>query len=240
MVRNIVYPSGRLYCLTINDYIEQMENKTSLKIDYIIAPLKEENLFVQKIIVNSNHSFAMELPVVTQTLLSSFLPPNAILMTISNDKEKLILLKPLIHQLSSMNLGIILLYVHPKYGFGQERIINLWLRDKSPNTNLAVLIALQLSKNLKASINLSRTVSNKKEAIQAALQMELFKDKARLPVHTEIKITQGEFKRTIISQTADITIVGMPKSYKEVLELIEIIPNTAIFVSDSGLESALV
>jgi Amino acid transporters len=240
LVRNIVYPSGRLYCLTINNYIEQAVQSAGTELDHIFTPLKEENLFVQKIAVNNSKSFALSLPIVTQTLLSSFLPPNAVLFTISDDKEKRKALEPLIYLMSSMKLGIILLHVHPKYGFGQERIINLWLRDKSPNTNLSVLTALQLSKNLKSIINLTRTVGTKKEAEQAALQMESFKDKARLPVHTEINIIQGEFKEKIFSQVADITIVGMPKRYEEVLEVIEIIPNTVIFVSDSGLESALV
>jgi hypothetical protein len=78
------------------------------------------------------------------------------------------------------------------------------------------------------------------EAAQAASQMTTFMDKARLPVHTKLNIIQGEFTKAIASHSTDITIIGMPRTYQQALDLIEIIPNTVIFVADSGLESALV
>ena len=85
-----------------------------------------------------------------------------------------------------------------------ERKINLWLRDKSPNMNLAVLTALQLFRNWDGLLTLSRTITTKKEAAHAALQMESFKEKARLPVNTEINIIQGDFTKTITSYNTDI------------------------------------
>ncbi|MCB8814949.1 amino acid permease [Desulfosporosinus shakirovi] len=240
LVRSIIYPSGRLYCLTMNTHTDRIEPQLNLELDNILLPLKEEHLFSQKINLDSQNGFVIDLPIVMQTLLNTFLPPNAVLFTISHDVNKRILLEQMLHQVRPLKLGVILLYVHPKYGFGQERKINLWLRDKSPNTNLAVLTALQLFRNWDGLLTLSRTVTAKKEAARAAVQMELFKEKARLPVNTEINIIQGDFTKAIISYNTDITIVGMPKTYQQILDLVEIIPNTVIFVSDSGLESALV
>jgi len=239
LVRSIIYPSGRIYCLTINTQAGYPDSQPADGLDSILEPLKEEHLFIQQIMVDGKNSFDVDLPIVTQTLLSTFLPPNAVLFTISHELNKRKSLEHLLRQVSPLKLGIILLYVHPKYGFGQERKINLWLRDKSPNTHLAVLTALQLLRNWEGTLTLSRTVSTKKEAALAASQMESFMEKARLPVNTKINIVQGDFTKTIASHTADLTIIGMPKTYQQVLDLIEIIPNTVIFVSDSGLESAL-
>ncbi|MFA6809225.1 MAG: amino acid permease, partial [Eubacteriales bacterium] len=192
VVRGIIYPSGRIYCLTINKPKEQLAWNTT-ELDNILEPVIQENLFVQKIMIDSCQEFNYSLPLVIQTLLNTFLPPNAVLFTISSDPDKRKSLQDILVKINSLKIGIILLYVHPKYAFGQERKINLWLRDKSPNTNLSVLTALQLMRNWKGELCLSRAVNRENEKTSAISQMNLFKEKARLPVNTKTCVTKGVF-----------------------------------------------
>jgi len=86
LVRNIIFPSGRLYCLSVNNGTKTAV-QNALHIDEVLEPLKEENIFIHKIIIKGDN-FEYGLDIAIQTMLSTFLPPNAILLTISNDPEK--------------------------------------------------------------------------------------------------------------------------------------------------------
>jgi len=238
LTRDIVYPSGRLYCLSVyteNNGLSQLESKREL-----LAPLIAEELFVQDISITDG-SFDSALPVVLQTLKSSFLPPNAVLLTISNNREKQKRLLSLIEKINSFQIGLMCLHIHPKTGFGQEKKINLWLRDRSPNINLAVLTAFQLMQNWdQANLNLLRVVKNREDIEKAVLNLEFFKEKARLPVNTAVRVIQGDFYEVIQQETADITIFGMPVPCNTMFDLIGKVPSTVIFLADSGLENAIV
>jgi len=238
-VRNMIYPSGRFYSLTIRT--KQETNNEVDQFAEILTPIKKEGLFVQTLLIDNNGSkVKAEIGMVLQTLLSTFLPPNTVLFTISNDKDKQEELKELIAQVEKYPIGIMCLYIHPKYGFGQEHRINLWLRDQSPNTNLAVLTALQLKRNWQGSLYLLRAVKREAAKNKAASSLEAFVEKARLPLDTRLKVVNGDFFEIVSNEPADITIIGMPESTDQIFELIHKIPNTILFVADSGLEDAVV
>jgi len=132
------------------------------------------------------------------------------------------------------------LHIHPKFGFGQEKKVNIWLREKSPNFNLAALTAIQTSHNWGARLCLLRVLDNPSNIPAAKADLRAFIEKARLPVNTTTKVMSGDFYEAIKNEQADLTIIGMPAVYEQMFVLMGIIPSSVLFVSDSGMESATV
>lgn len=131
------------------------------------------------------------------------------------------------------------LYLHPKYAFGQERRVNLWLRDKSPNINLAVLSALQLVRNWNASLHIIRVINHSVDKNRIEKAVHKFIEDARLPINTKVHIIAVDFFEVIKEEQGDINILGIPPKYEQVLQIIQTSPNSILFVADSGLENAL-
>lgn len=235
----LISPSGRLYYLSINE-----EPVSREKVDQVLLPLKEENLFTQQVLVEEG-VFEVDFSVVIKTLSGTFLGPNTVFLTLSDDPKKQQRLKDVLDSIKNTEMGLMCLHYHNKFAMGQQRRIHLWLRDKSPNQNLAVLTALQLSKNWNAKVCLTRVVSDESEEKKAKAALQSFVEDARLPVNTEISVYVGSFMTSLENISTDLHIMGMPKSGDEIqfdtmTRLMDELPASIMFVSDSGLESALV
>jgi hypothetical protein len=130
--------------------------------------------------------------------------------------------------------------------FGIQQDVNLWLRDKSPNRHLAILIALQLQSNWEGRINLITATPD--EASEARLYdfLERLSDQARLPSRTDFHVLPGSFREALtIAPRADINIFGLSLLGDElpldfIREVSEASKSSCVFVVDSGQESALV
>ncbi|MFZ7120333.1 MAG: amino acid permease [Eubacteriaceae bacterium] len=239
-IRNLIYPSGRVYYLTIKDINnDQEEEKES--INEVMEPLKKENLFAQQIFIRSGN-YNQNLSIILQSLVNVFLPPNTIFLTISEDLEKRKKLKDVLISLEDIkqNLGILCLHAHNKYGFGQEKDIHLWLRDKSTNYNLGVLCSIQIMKNWHGRLTLCRVVDSISEIKQIEEDLSRFVEHARLPIDTNICVKVGSFYDAIKTQSTDLNIIGMPESFEQIEEIIDMVPASILLIEDSGLENALV
>lgn len=237
-VQNLINPSGRMYYLTSNsEYIIDREHDK--QIEEALKPLREEQIYAQKVVVTSSNFQSIMIPAL-QCLKSTFLPPNMVLFTVSEEKEKrdkfrrtLILMRPL-----KMAVGC--LWLHTKYNLGLERKINLWLRDKSPNNDLAILCALQFSRNFGAELNLCRVVEHDDMKKQTVKELVAFIEEARLPANTKVRVYSGEFCEHINNDSADLSILGMPLKYEVMVEMMDHAPGSLFFVASGGLENALI
>lgn len=237
VIRNLVYPSGRVYYLssTKNKNIDTSNKK---EISEVLKPLREENIFIQETLITS-YEFESVLPAALQCIKSSFLAPNIVFFTISDDLYRREKLLNFVNEMNNIDLSYCYLWLHPKQGLGLERKINLWLRDKSPNNDLAVLCALQLSRNMGAELNLCRVVYSDEEKKETVKNMVLFIADARLPFNTKIRVYSGQFKKYFIESDTDLNIIGRPMDNLVLEELIEASPNSILFVSSGGFENAL-
>lgn len=240
-IRNFIFPSGRLYYLTVTPESETERLKNSR--ESVLQPLKDEKLFAQEIVVQGSE-FNQGLSIVLQSISSTFLSPNCILFTISDDKEKQQRFNDILMGLKHVNMGIMCLHIDPKYHFGQSKNIYLWLRDKSPNQNLAVLTAIQLCKNWNANLTICRIVKQESKIKKEEMVLRKFIEDVRLPVNTKVKVEHGNFEEILQESQTDLHIMGMPTYNGEILaeNMIKIMGMTSasiVFISDSGLESAL-
>ena len=239
-VVSLLYPAGRLYILSLTD-VPPTDIRLIAHYDEVLKPILDKKIFMRKTIVHTPAvPFEAGLYPLTQVLLNSFLPPNTILFTLSGDAAKQAQLERIYQMVRPLRTGLLFLSIHPKFGFGQERRVNLWLRDKSPNMNLAVLAALQLSRNWEAKLTILRVVETE-AAIQAVTaDLELFVEQARLPVSTSVRVMSGDYWTHAQTLRADITIMGMPREYAQMIATAADFPGTLVFVQDSGMEDACV
>ena len=142
------------------------------------------------------------------------------------------------------------LLLFKSYGQNQEMsVVNLWLRDQSPNWELGLrmtnfnyqlLIACQLNKNLKVKVNII-TVTSREEYVEVAREnLTEIASLARLK-GAEIKVFKGQFTDVIENiEGVNLNIMGFNDGLT--IESIDNISNklksSCLFVLDSGTESA--
>lgn len=237
LLQSIIFPSGRIYYMSVYEE-DNVEEEYEKEIDEELIPLKAKKIFAQKILIKSQNFNEVLIPTL-QCLSSTFLSPNAVLFTISDDLDKQMRFKDLYEELKPIKMAVMCLWLHPKYNIGPEQRINIWLRDKSPNNDLIVLCALQIAKNVGSEIRLCRVVKNTKEMKREEAQLKKFIEDARLPLNTKINLCVGEFKEIFKEEISDLSILGMPSIYEEMIEVVKISPGSLLFIATGGMENAL-
>lgn len=237
-VRNLINPSGRLYYLSIHSP-STTEAEQTRQIDEVLEPLRSEQIFAQSTVIASSDFHGILAPAL-QCLKSTFLPPNMVLFTISDEEEKRNAFRTLLTAIRQLKLAVCCLWLHPKHNLGLERKINLWLRDRSPNNDLAILCALQFARNFGAELNLCRVIRKEEKKDRVIRELTAFIDEARLPANTKIRIFSGDFSTILCEEQADLSILGMPLKYQMMMDMIDKAPGSLLFVSSGGLENALI
>lgn len=237
-VRNLIYPSGRMYYLTFHPE-HTIDKEHDKQIEDALKPLRKEQIFAQKVTITSPNFQSILIPSL-QCLKSTFLPPNMILFTVSENKEKRDDFRKILISMRQLKMAVGCLWLHPKYSLGLEKKINLWLRDQSPNNDLAILCALQFARNWGAELNLCRVVESDDMKKQTVRELVEFIEEARLPANTKVRVYSGEFCKFIHSDPADLSILGMPLKYEVMMEIMDNAPGSMFFVASGGLENALI
>ncbi|MBN2012468.1 hypothetical protein JW960_24275 [candidate division KSB1 bacterium] len=132
---------------------------------------------------------------------------------------------------------------HPRIAFGMQKTINLWLRDRSPNWHLAMLMALQLHMNWDGKINLVTVATKSEDEKRLHKFLDRLSEQARLPSLTEFYVLVGSFEKLLSeAPRADINIFGVGDvlMFDFMRKASELTRSSCLYVKDSGFESALV
>jgi len=267
-IRNITYPSGSIFAFTITS--EEQAQKKQQALDELLLPFKEQNILVNSAVIE-DREFLHGAKSVIQTLRGGAFRPNTLFLTIgANDKppaknntfplghqirkrlgwssQKDDTVNQLIMLTLKHRMGVAILRQHPRMAFGLQQDVNLWLRDKSPNWHLALLLALQIQSNWEGKINLVTVTAdrdNKTDEKKLYEFLEHLSDQARLPSMTDFYVIPGPFLDSLSeAPRADINIFGLSVDNNEVPQefirkVSETIKSSCLFVIDSGQESAL-
>ncbi len=148
-------------------------------------------------------------------------------------------------------MGVALLYEHPEAAFGQERRINVWISDQSPewglglrlpNLDLSLLLAYQVWRNWNARLRLLTACREASEIGNAHRYLDRLTEDARLPGDTQHWVTAGAFLEKLAgAPEADLSVLGLAREVdKPILEqIVHRTRSSCLFVRDSGHESAL-
>jgi len=176
--------------------IEELEEELENQLKELYAPVEKEGIFTAATVIES-HNFLDGISIITQVMRGMFFPPNTTFLTISADRTKDKRLEEMIAISVREKLGIIILSLHHKAGFGKKENINVWVHLGSPNRDLAILIAMQLAHNWDGHIRLISAVDDDEELETIDLALHKMIDHARIPSSTEIHVFKGKFKETI-------------------------------------------
>lgn len=238
-IRNIIYPSGSVFAYTVtrNNVVETESNLKEL-----LEPLNHEGILTTTSVIEEEN-FVHGTILLMQATKNMPFRPNIIFLTLGDRNENDQNLLTIIDHTGKNNLGVILLRQHPRVAFGMQKKINLWLRDKSPNWHLAMLIALTLQSNWNATLNILTVASDQQEEQRLLKFFETLNDQARLPSESHFHLLVGNFKEVIPEAPhADINIFGMGPGIPDftlMRDLPDKTKSSCIYVKSSGTEDAL-
>lgn len=238
-IRNITYPSGTVFAFTVT---KENYEKTEKALSELLQPIKNQNILVNSTVIEDN-TFLHGAKLVIQTLNAGAIRPNTLFLTIGKSYKKDNTIRELLDHASKFNMGSIILRRHEDLGFGMQKDVNLWLRDRSPNWHLAMLIALQLIQNWDGKLRLVTSTTNIAEKRRLYNFLQNMSDQARLPSMTELHVLIGGFEENLVqAPKADINIFGMPDKpdFNFMRQSADRIKSSCLYVKDSGSENALV
>jgi amino acid transporter len=238
-IKNITYPSGSIFAFSIQD--EQIA-ETEMSLNELMDPLKDGKILVNSTVIE-DHDFLHGVKLVIQTLQGGAFRPNTLFLTLGNNEKKDENIRFLVKTASEKDLGVLILRQHSRVAFGMQKDINIWLRDKSPNWHLAILIALQLQLNWEGKINLVTVAQDESEELRLRDFLNKLGNQTRLPSMTEFHVLRGSFTEALQNAPrADVNIFGLSEElhFDMMRESSELSKASCLYVRDSGKESALV
>jgi len=237
-IRNIAFPSGSIFAFTVK---ENESEETKKDLEELLQPLKEQNILVNSTIIQDT-DFLHGARLVIQTLRGGSFRPNTLFLSLGTKQKNDAVIKSLVDYAAKSEMGVVILKQHSRVAFGMQKDLNIWLRDKSPNWNLSMLIALQIQLNWEGKFNLITAIPDKKDEPRVQRFFEKLSDQARLPSQTDFHVLFGEFTQAIMNAPrADINIFGIAEEFSAdiIRKSAELTKSSCLFVKDAGWESAL-
>jgi amino acid transporter len=186
----------------------------------------------------------------TQILRSTFFRPNLLFLSLRAESD-LDVLQELVDKTAAYNMGIVLLARHPVRAMGRQHLINVWISHQGDdwqidlrwsNSDLALLLAYQLTNNWSGKINLCIAVSTEDDVAPATAFLQGIVDLARLPKTTGVSVVHAPFAEGLhLVPRADLAIFGLPNPARLTFcqDIVKAVDGSCLFVRDSGEESAL-
>ncbi len=238
-IRNVTFPAGSIFAFSVKDKEIDIHDD-SLK--ELLKPIYEEDVLVNSTVIEE-HDFIHGAKLVIQTLRGGSFRPNTLFLTIGSDSRKDINISTLVEIATKNELSVLILRQHPRVAFGMQKDVNIWLRDKSPNWHLTVLIALQLQLNWDGKINLVTVAENEEDVGRLNKFLNRLSDQTRLPSLSEFHVLVGDYKTALENAPrADINIMGIGDDipFEMMRKTTVLTKSSCLFVKDSGNVSAIV
>ena len=220
-------------------------------IEETIRTFNQVGVFSRMAFVESGN-FEESLKIGLDVLHNVFFRPNTLVIPINaHDKVDESMLQRLIERSNQHRMGVLFLLQHPVVKLGQERVINVWVRDQSPeweismrlsNLNLSLLMAYQISFDWKGNIRLLTVVDDPKQLENGQQFLEQIIDLGRMPRNTQaIAVTNNIWDYVKEAPRADLNIFGIGNTVDLdfMRRMVDVTHSSCLFVQDSGLESAL-
>ena len=209
-----------------------------------------EGIFARVALVET-HRFRQTLQTAMEVYRSAFFRPNVLFLSVNGAHEDPERLQHIIDHAAENDIGVCLYLDNPLTALGREQVINVWIREQSPewqvglrltNLDLTLLLAYQLARNWKGRINLLTVVSDPAEQANGEEFFAQLIDLGRLPNTTQYVVAVGTFDDILPdAPQADLNIFGLHHTVNVEFmhKMVRATNSTCIFVRDAGLESAL-
>lgn len=246
-VKNIAYPKGSIKLMGIGK--EGEDQQLSKPLMGLSEAFQKRGVFASWTVIHTDR-FADGVNFGNQALRGAFFKPNTIFLNMAEGEKPMEEYREIIREAVRLELGVLIYVPHFKSGFGKRQMINIWIRDRSPdwkiamnigNLDLSILVAYKLKRNWNAQIRLITVVSSAEVEKQAVHFMVELVDQARLP-SIEVLVKVGDF-RDIVDDApeADLNIFGLEHDpdFDFMHRMVDRTRTTCLFILDSGHESVL-
>jgi len=218
-------------------------------IDTLTSSFRKRGVFASSTVLDVG-DFASSVCAAMQTLRSAFFRPNTVFLRMPEGESRQADQQLVIREADREQVAVMLYAPHPRAALGQRQVVNVWIRDRSPdwrismqigNLDLALLTGYQLSKNWDARLRLITVVDDPDEADDARDFLVKLIDLGRIPNATPI-VADGDFQSYVQSAPqADLNIFGLLRdpNFDFARSLVDTTGSSCMFVRDSGRESAL-
>ncbi|MDJ0510440.1 MAG: amino acid permease [Crocosphaera sp.] len=250
LLLDLSQPEGFLQLLGIS----QPNNVTnlSLELQELASSFRHHNLLTT-ISVMKVEQENQGIITALQALQSAFFRPNILFIRFSYKSKHWDELLPVFDEAKHLQVGVMLLGLHPTAGLGRMEVINLWIRPQledlplierleKGNMDLAILMALRLLKAWKAHLNIISVISQDEDREAAKNYINSLRDLCRIPSTAQTIIIVGEFMDCILkTPQGDMDFIGLQSTpdFQFVQNMINLTGSSCLFISDSGSESAL-
>ena len=246
-LKALTYPRGSIRILGL---YEPNQKAQMDGLDDLVQGFNKEDIFAQVNLVEVEQ-FERGLYTSLDVLQGVFFRPNALFMRISKESDEEFL-RNVLERASSKQIGAILYARHPITSMGREQVINVWMRERSPeweigirisNLDLSLLLAYQIARNWGGSINLITIVAEEEERQNGETFLEKLITLGRMPRGTQALVEVGSLDDYLPkAPQADLNIFGLQShnvSLPFAEKMVESTNASCIFVRDSGNESAM-
>lgn len=244
LIKDIAYPKGAAVLMGIAN--ENYQNLRG-KLTYVSQSFKKDNVF-SSVTIMRTESFAEGVNFGNQALGAAFFKPNIVFLNLAEEESSVRDFLPVIREARRLELGVILYAPHPRAMLGQQQIINVWIREQSPDWrfkegfethDLALLISYKIKANWNARITIVTVVENSAEKDKAKKYLKELIDLARLPIESTL-VLEGKFVDQFSkAPLADLNILGIfpDQDMQHYYDLTMEINTTCLFIQDSGYEN---
>lgn len=188
-----------------------------------------------------------------QALRGAFFRPNVLFLSVPVEPARAQETAVLLSEARRLEVGAMLLAMHPAAGLGRAAVVNLWVRPPDAgatveqelargNSNLAILCAYRLARAWKAELNLISAVADPLQAQLARSYVDELRDLTRIPNSANTVVVVGTMEEAIAQvPQSDMDIFGMPNSgdLAFAAKMVTLTRSSCLFTIDSGQESAL-
>ncbi len=250
LLLDLAQPEGSLQLLglTPQERVEPLYQQ----LQELASSLRHHELFTT-ISVMKVTSQAEGMIAALQALQSAFFRPNILFVGFPILPSSWHELIPVFEEARRLQVGVMLLGLHPSAGLGRMEVINLWIRPQledlpmverlqKGNMDLGILMALRLMRIWKGQLNIIAAVSQPEDQLITYQYIEALQDLCRIPRTAQPLIMVGDFYDCITqAPQGDINFFGLQTKpdFEFVQKIIDLTGASCLFMSDSGNESAL-
>jgi amino acid transporter len=247
LIESIVYPKGSIKILSLKHENEAEKKRLQDFLPLVEKKFKEIKIPISKTSID-NKNFNDATNISMQALNAAFFKPNTVLITIDSNTTDYSKYKQLIEDVRANEYGLIFYIPFGTASLAIQKNISLWVHNLPENwdtafdlgiNDLAILIAIQISKNWKGSIDINFLESSNLKISQDVL----FKEMVRFNKNTTCRILSNDLMRAIEQETnSDLNVLSISTelTIENMVEMVKRSRISAIFCLDSGNENALV
>ena len=252
-IHDIAHPKGSVKLVGLAMKNAGIEGRAILedRLPQLAQSFRDGGVFATATIIDAEH-YGKSVLAGMQSLSGAFFRPNIIMLNVppSENPEREAEITTITGKAQQSQLGILLFAEHAKARLGRRQIINVWVRDQSPNwrltmelgnLDLAILISYQVNRDWLGKIHLISAVADAEQIQPSEDYLKNLVELARIP-DVEVIVKNSDFDACMreIPQ-ADLNIFGLPDevNFEFMRRMVERTRSTCVFVRDSGDENAL-